>query len=106
MKLLEDLDYNELTQAVSEGGFPRYRADQLNDMRLRHRDYSEANNLPKAVKEYFSERYLAQSVKILETVKGKDAEKYLFLLHDGNIVEGVFRLRSGAEWVACFAPAV
>ena len=90
MKLLEDLDYNELTQAVSEGGFPRYRADQLNDMRLRHRDYSEANNLPKAVKEYFSERYLAQSVKILETVKGKDAEKYLFLLHDGNIVEGVF----------------
>ncbi len=90
MKLLQDLDFNELTREVIDGGFPKYRADQLNDMRLRNRDYSEANNLPKAVKDYFSARYAARSVRILETVRGKDAEKYLFLLNDGNIVEGVF----------------
>ncbi len=90
MKLLHDLDFNELTNAVTEAGFPRYRAEQLNDMRLRYRDYRETNNLPKEVKEYFSEHFRSRSVEIIETVKGKDAEKYLFLLEDGNIVEGVF----------------
>lgn len=91
MKLLQDLSYSQIKLLVEEAGFPSYRAEQINAVRISNREYSASSNLPKKVSEYFSASYATPACTIAETVSGKDgAEKYLFAMRDGNVVEGVF----------------
>lgn len=91
MKLLQDLSYAELSKAVAEKGFESYRADQLNALKISNRDYSSATNLPKKLISAFESEYVAKASEIVERICGRDgAEKYLFAMTDGNVVEGVF----------------
>ncbi len=91
MKCLQDLGYLELEELVVSLGQPKFRANQLYDLAMRHKDYAEATNLPKALLDALKKDYFATSLKIIERLVGKDGtEKYLYALNDGNVIEGVF----------------
>lgn len=91
MKLLQDLSLAEIKELVAEKGYPAYRAEQLNALKISNRDYSASTNLPKALIEEISSEYSARAVKIVEVRRSKDgAEKYLFETFDSRVVEGVF----------------
>ncbi len=91
MRCLQDLSYGELLELVLELGQPKFRAGQLYDAIMRHKEYDEITNLPKTLIEKVKENYFATSLKIIERFSGKDGtEKYLYALNDGNVIEGVF----------------
>lgn len=62
-------------------------------------DFSDMTELSKPLREKLSEKYLANPVKILKTLKSVDGtEKFLFSLPDGNVIEGVLmRYKHGAS---------
>ena len=91
MKCLQDLSYNEIEELVLSLGQPKFRAGQLYDLAMRHKEYEEATNLPRALLDAAKTDYFATSLKIIERLVGKDGtEKYLYALNDGNVIEGVF----------------
>lgn len=87
---LQDFDYEEIKMLVKEMGLPAFRADQIFDLATQDKDYSEATNLPKDLIAKLAEKYRARAVEVVGRFKGKDAEKYLYKLEDGNVVEGVY----------------
>lgn len=91
MKCLQDLSFEEIERLVVSLGQPKFRAGQLYDLQMRHKEYSEATNLPKTLIDGIKNEYFATSLKIIERLVGKDGtEKYLYALNDGNVIEGVF----------------
>ena len=53
-------------------------------------DFSEMTELSKKLREKLGSDYFSQAAKILESVISSDGtEKFLFILNDGNIIEGV-----------------
>ncbi len=62
-------------------------------------DFCEMTELSKPLREQLSDKYLANPVKILKTLKSIDGtEKFLFSLPDGNVIEGVLmRYKHGAS---------
>lgn len=91
MKLLQDLSFNEMKELVVRFGEPAFRAEQLYSLVMRHKEFDEATNLPKKFTEALRKEYFATALEIVETYRGKDgAEKYLFALRDGNVIEGVY----------------
>ncbi len=91
MKCLQDLSYVEIEELVIGLGQPKFRAGQLYDLQMRHKEYKEATNLPKVLLDTLKKEYFATSLKIIERLVGKDGtEKYLYALNDGNVIEGVF----------------
>jgi len=88
---LQDFNYEEIKNLSKELGIPAFRADQLYDMAMQDKDYSDATNIPKDLIAKLAGQYRARAVEVVERLKGRDgAEKYLFKLEDGNIVEGVY----------------
>lgn len=86
---LQDLSKEELG-FIKELGYPDFRIEQVYLASLANKEY-EQMNIPKELKEQLRQRYFATAIKIEEVFKGQDGtEKYLYLLNDGNIVEGVF----------------
>ncbi|MBQ8178204.1 MAG: 23S rRNA (adenine(2503)-C(2))-methyltransferase RlmN [Clostridia bacterium] len=91
MKCLQDFSFKELEELVVSLGQPKFRATQLYDLAMRHKEYDEATNIPKGLIDSLKDKYFATSLKIIERLVGKDGtEKYLYALNDGNVVEGVF----------------
>ena len=91
MKCLQDLTFEEIEELVVSLGQPKFRAGQLYDLQMRHKEYDEATNLPKTLIDGIEADYFATSLKIIERLVGKDGtEKYLYALNDGNVIEGVF----------------
>ncbi len=91
MKCLQDLTFEEIEELVVSLGQPKFRAGQLYDLQMRHKEYDEATNLPKTLIDGIKADYFATSLKIIERLVGKDGtEKYLYALNDGNVIEGVF----------------
>ncbi len=90
MANLQDFDYEEIKSRIMELDYPAFRADQVYDMVLRDKEYSEATNLPKDLIAKLAGKFRARAVEVIGRFKGKDAEKYLFGLEDGNVVEGVY----------------
>ncbi len=78
-------------EKVEEIGEKSYRAEQIYSALLWGLDFSEITTLSKTLRERLNEKFIAQPVKIEKSVKSKEdgTEKFLFLLEDGNIVEGV-----------------
>ncbi len=86
---LQDLGKEDLS-FIKELGYPAFRIEQVYLASLASKEYDQMN-IPKELKEQLALRYYATAVKIKEVFTGKDGtEKYLYLLNDGNIVEGVF----------------
>jgi len=75
---------------LEEWGFPRFRGEQIFTAAQQMKSY-ENMNVPKELKARLEENFNAVGAEIAEVFVGKDgAEKYLYKLADGNVVEGVF----------------
>ena len=76
---------------IGAAGYPKFREEQVFIASRQYKSYDEMSNIPKNLRNFLQEKYIDLPVKIIETYTGKDGtEKYLFLMRDGNIVEGVF----------------
>ena len=90
---LKSLPLDELTQRLSEAGFPAFRARQV--YRWLHvqlsQDIDEMSNLPKDLKTYLKDRYRLTALKTaahqISRIDG--TQKFLFELPDGETVESV-----------------
>lgn len=89
-KCLLDYGYDELNFLVDMGEKP-FRIPQLYQAINQYKDFSEMTTLPKALLDKLAEEYYVQGVKIAEKHVGREGtEKYLYMLNDGNLIEGVF----------------
>ena len=91
MKILQDLSYNELCALMESMGEKPFRASQIFTALASGLDISEISNISNALKEKLLLEYENCAVKVEQKLVSVDGtEKYLFLLSDGNIVEGVY----------------
>ncbi len=81
----------ELAGIVKEAGEPSYRAKQLFSAFACGKTVDEITNIPGKFKQYLKQNYITDVLQILETKVSKEdgTTKYLYKLHDGNIIEGV-----------------
>ena len=80
----------QLKNLIEELGEKSYRAGQIFKALHLGLNFSEMTELSKKLRESLAEKYDAQSVSIIKSLKSVDGtEKFLFLLNDGNVIEGV-----------------
>ncbi len=90
MKVLLDMNLAELTSLIESMGQPKFRAKQVYDMILSGKDAHDKCNLPKSLLNVLEANFIFQPVVIEHTHTAKDkTTKYIFRLHDGNLIEGV-----------------
>ncbi len=89
--LLFDLTKQALLDFLAEHKQPKFRADQILNFAIQGKDFADMHTLPKALRELLAEHFEAVGVKIYNSLQSKidETEKFLFLLQDGNLVEGV-----------------
>lgn len=91
MKILQDLNLEELKSLVISLGEKPFRAGQIFRALSSSRKISEITDISNDLRAVLLKTYVDEPVKIIKTLISKDGtEKYLFRLFDGNIVEGVF----------------
>ena len=92
-KDIKSFTLTQLTDELTAMGEKAFRAKQIYEwLHVKLVDsFNEMTNLSKALREKLSENFVAQSIKILESIESKldGTEKYLYELLDGNIIEGV-----------------
>ena len=76
---------------VDELGEGRFRAKQIGQWLTRGVDIDGMTNLSVKLRERLNEMAVANPVRILESYASKldETEKFLYALHDGNLIEGV-----------------
>ena len=76
---------------VNDLGESKFRAGQIRQWLNRGVEISEMSNLSNALRTRLSEIAVANPVRIRESYKSKidETEKFLYELHDGNLIEGV-----------------
>jgi len=91
MKILLDFTKQELVGLMLNLGEEKYRAEQLFSALQNGKNYDDKINLPKTLLEKLkSSDYLMQPIKIIKKQISKDKNiKFLYELHDGNLVEGM-----------------
>ncbi len=87
-----DLTLEELAFELGKLNIAQYRAEQI--YAWLHRgvlDFYDMTNIPKDMRALLDKSFKTSSVKILDILQSEDKStaKYLFLLDDGNIIEGV-----------------
>jgi 23S rRNA (adenine2503-C2)-methyltransferase len=92
----------ELKEKLAEAGVPSYRASQIFSWLHVKRavSFSEMTDLPKALREQLSERFVITSLKpvLIQTSKEDGTQKVLFELSDGARIESVLmRYHYGAS---------
>lgn len=91
MKILQDLNLNELKNLIESYNEKPFRALQIYTALQSGTKISEISNISKALREKLLQDYCDEPVKVIKTLVSKDGtEKYLFKLYDGNIIEGVY----------------
>ena len=92
MTNLRDLTYEELESLVISLGEKKFRAKQIFDWLYKGvASYEDMKNVPASLKEKLSENYYVFGLEIVKKLESKidKTKKYLFGLHDGNMVETV-----------------
>lgn len=89
---IKSMTLKELTDAVVEKGYPKFRAKQIYDwshIKL-CRNVEEMTNLPKDIRQWVEENFI--SLELLERLESKidGTNKFVFRLKDGNVIESVF----------------
>ncbi|MBQ8972605.1 MAG: 23S rRNA (adenine(2503)-C(2))-methyltransferase RlmN [Clostridia bacterium] len=76
---------------VEELGEGKFRAKQIGQWLNRGADIDEMTNLSRSLRSRMSEMAVSNPVRILEAYKSKldETEKFLYVLEDGNLIEGV-----------------
>ncbi len=89
--ILADLDKNELTQYLTENfGVKNYVASQVFGWIVKGADFDAMTNVSKELRELLKEKCVAVAAEIIKIAVSADGtQKFLFRLHDGNVVEGV-----------------
>lgn len=85
-----DLSFDNLKEYLVRLGEKPFRVGQIFSALHKGMSFANMTDIPKSLREKLDEDYFAQSVRIIRSVVSADGtEKFLFLLHDGNVVEGV-----------------
>ncbi|MBR1692277.1 MAG: 23S rRNA (adenine(2503)-C(2))-methyltransferase RlmN [Lachnospiraceae bacterium] len=91
---IKSLTKEELTQEIVNMGEKKFRAEQLFEwMHKRHaRNFDEMTNLSKQLRQELAQRFLFVSLRAVRVQESAfdGTKKFLFELHDGNLVESVF----------------
>lgn len=91
---LRSLTYGELKATLLSYNQKGFRADQIFDWLHKKSvtDFTELRNIPKDLRQSLSEQYSIYPVKMqtVQISKKDGTRKYLFGLHDGNLIESVF----------------
>ena len=91
---IKSMDLGELTEALKALGEPSFRAKQLYEWMHKKgvSSYDEMSNIPKSLKEKLIENFSFTSLKAVEVKESHidETKKFLFALHDGNVIESVF----------------
>ena len=88
---LLSMSLEEIKAYMKEIGESAFRGKQVYEWLMRGADFSEMTNLSAALRQKLSENAVANPVKIEEVRLSKidETSKFLYLLDDGNMVEGV-----------------
>ena len=90
---IKSLNLQELTEEIKSLGEPAFRAKQLYEWMHKKlaRNYDEMSNIPKALKEKCKEHFFYASVseERVQVSQIDGTQKFLFGLHDGNVIESV-----------------
>lgn len=93
-KDLRSIKYEDLVALTASLGEKKFRADQVYDwLHTKCVDsYDGMKNVPGSLKNKLAREYEIYTVHVVEVLKSKfdGTRKYLFSLHDGNIIESVF----------------
>lgn len=92
MVLLQDFTQNELVDFVTANySVKPFVGKQIFGWLNKNADFAQMTNLPIALRDKLAEECVAQSVQIIKTLTSDidGTQKFLFKLHDGNVVEGV-----------------
>jgi len=93
MKNIKDYNLDELKKELIDIGEKKFRAEQIFSWLHSKGVYSfdEMTNIPKKLKNVLSEKYYITSADIVKKLESRldKTKKYLFRLHDGNMVESV-----------------
>ena len=92
MKNILDLDIEQLKTWMKENGEKEFRAKQVFSWIYNEVwNFKDMTNISKSTLEKLENSFFIGIPKILETYSSKnsDTRKHLFILHDGNVVEGV-----------------
>lgn len=93
-KDIKSLTLTELKAQMEEMGAKPFRAVQLYEWMHRKlaRGFDEMTNLPLAMREQCGESYTYTALRIVKVQESAvdGTKKYLFALHDGNVVESVW----------------
>lgn len=88
-EILQDYSREELSALIESFGEKRFRAEQIFLGLMQGKKISELP-VPPALREKLLERFEDEPVKIYKTFTAADGtKKFLFLLSDGNLIEGV-----------------
>lgn len=91
---IKSLTSDELTQELLELGEPKFRAAQIYQWMHQKlvRRFDEMMNIPRKLRESLSSRYLFVSLRAVRIQESAldGTKKFLFELHDGQVVESVF----------------
>jgi len=89
---LRDLTFEELENLIVSLGEKKFRAAQVFTwLHKGVRSFDEMTNVSKTLKDKLSENYYISSPEIVKKLESRldKTKKYLFKLHDGNMVESV-----------------
>ena len=89
---LRDLTFQELENLIVSLGEKKFRATQIFSwLHKGVRSFDEMTNVSKALKDKLSENYYVSTMEIVKKLESRidKTKKYLFKLHDGNMVESV-----------------
>ena len=92
MTNLRDLTYEELENLILDLGEKKFRAKQVYEWLMKGvNSYDDMLNVPSLLKAKLSENYFIHGLEIAKKLVSAidNTKKYLFKLHDGNMVESV-----------------
>lgn len=92
MTILQDMTLNELEQYMTANyDVKPFVAKQIFEWLTKSVDFDGMSNISKNLREQLKRNCTAVSAKIVQTLQSKldGTQKFLFELHDGNVVEGV-----------------
>ena len=97
-KILSGFSIEELKNLMIEMGEKPFRAGQIFKSLALNKSFDNMTDLSKAFREKLSSDFVDIPARIIKSLKSKDGtEKFLFLLCDDNVVEGVLmRYKYGA----------
>jgi len=89
---ITSLSSDELVVRMRELGEPAYRAKQVVDWlyKKRVRSFEEMSDLPQALRTRLAQEFVWSIPKVVRVLGSNDTtQKFLFRLHDGNLIESV-----------------